>query len=66
MSNTKTAEFKLVHVNIYVNFVNIYLGDFFPDSLSLKEAPLWKHLKNQFLKSFVHIKLLDNSVRIAC
>lgn len=28
MSNSKTAEFKLVHINIYVNFVNICLGDF--------------------------------------
>lgn len=28
MSNSKTAEFKLVHINIYVNVVNIYLGDF--------------------------------------
>lgn len=54
MSNSETAEFKLVHINIYVNFVNIYLGDFFPDSLGLKEAPLWKHQESVFTIIWSH------------
>lgn len=68
MSNSKTAEFKLVHINIYVNFVNIYLGDFFPDWLGFREAPLWKKdIKDQFFKkSSGHIELLDNIVHTVC
>lgn len=66
-SNSKTAEFKLVHINIYVNFGNIYLGDFFSDRQSLREPPLWKHIKDQFFKKIIgYLELLDNIAHVVC